>query len=83
MEIELDEEGVVRLDVPQIIGQTVGVVAHGSCKEGCKGNNLSAHGSVHHEGALQIDHLKGESRRWGYRSDGADALCRKGGIRVV
>ena len=28
----------------------------------CKGHNLSAHGSVHREGALQIDRLKGESR---------------------
>ena len=62
MEIELHEEGVLRSDVPEIVGQTVSVIAHGSCKEVCKVHNLSAHRSVHHEGALRLDHLKGESR---------------------
>ena len=52
MEIELHEEGAARLDVPEIIGQTVGVIAHDSFKEGCKGHNLSVHRSVHREGAL-------------------------------
>ena len=52
MEIELQEECVTRSYVPEIIGWAVGVIAHGSCKEGCKGHNLSAHRSVHCEGAL-------------------------------